>query len=58
MKGVTVNVVPISCWVTVEFARAQEVQPLLQNMLNPFYGTPILLPNANALLITDSVSNL
>ncbi len=42
----------------LEFARAQEVQPLIQNILNPFYGTPVLLPNANALLITDSISNL
>ena len=42
----------------LEFARATEIQPLLAGMLNPLYGGPILLQNANALLITDSVSNL
>jgi general secretion pathway protein D len=42
----------------LEFARAQEVQPMLQQILNPFYGGPILLVNSNALLITDSISNL
>jgi general secretion pathway protein D len=42
----------------LEFARATEVQPLLQNILNPFYGGAMVLPNANALLITDSISNL
>ncbi len=42
----------------LEFARAQEVQPMLAGMLNALYGGPILLQNANALLITDSVSNL
>jgi general secretion pathway protein D len=42
----------------LEFARAPEIQPMLAGMLNPLYGGPILLQNANALLITDSVSNL
>jgi general secretion pathway protein D len=42
----------------LEFARVQEVQPMLTGMLNPFYGQPVPLVNANALLITDSVSNL
>lgn len=42
----------------LEFSRAQEVQPMLQQILNPFYGGPILLVNSNSLLITDSVTNL
>lgn len=42
----------------LEFARANEVQGLLQPVLNAFYGGPVILPNANALLITDSISNL
>jgi general secretion pathway protein D len=42
----------------LEFARAPEIQPMLAGMLNPLYGGPILLQNANALLITDSISNL
>ncbi|MES2696846.1 MAG: secretin N-terminal domain-containing protein [Verrucomicrobiota bacterium] len=42
----------------LEFARAQEVSGLLTNMLNPFYGNPVPLLAANALLITDSISNL
>jgi len=42
----------------LEFLRVGEVVPLLQGMLNPSYGGPVQLPNANAALITDSVSNL
>ena len=42
----------------LEFARVQELLPLVSGMLNPFYGGPVPLPNANAVLITDSVSNL
>jgi general secretion pathway protein D len=42
----------------LEFARVQELLPLFANMLNPFYGGPVPLPGANAVLITDSVSNL
>lgn len=42
----------------LEFARAQEIQGVIQTVLNPFYGGPVSLPNANALLITDSISNL
>lgn len=42
----------------LEFARVQEIIPLFQGMLNPFYGGPVPLPNANAALITDSISNL
>ena len=42
----------------LEFARVQELIPLFSGMLNPFYGGPVPLPNANAVLITDSISNL
>jgi len=42
----------------LEFMRVAEVVPLLQGILNPFYGGPVQLQNANAALITDSVSNL
>src|SRR5688572_8356992 len=42
----------------LEFARVPELLPLFSGILNPFYGGPVPLPNANAVLITDSVSNL
>src|SRR5262245_17905485 len=42
----------------LEFARVQELLPLFSGVLNPFYGGPVPLPNANAVLITDSISNL
>ena len=42
----------------LEFARAQEIAPMLAGMLNALYGGPIVLQNANALFITDAVSNL
>ncbi len=43
----------------LEFARVQEIIPMLQaGILNPFYGQPVTLQNANAALITDSISNL
>lgn len=42
----------------LEFARAPEIQPMLAGMLNALYGGPIILQNSNALLITDSISNL
>ena len=36
-----------------------EFKPVLfAGLLNPFYGGPVALPNANAALITDSISNL
>jgi general secretion pathway protein D len=35
-----------------------EVIPLFGGLLNPFYGGPVPLQNANAALITDSISNL
>ena len=42
----------------LEFMRVAEFIPLLQGMLNATYGAPVPLPIANAVLITDSVSNL
>src|SRR5688500_6493385 len=42
----------------LEFARVPELLPLFSGILNPFYGGPVPLPNANAVLITDSISNL
>ncbi|MSU65949.1 MAG: type II secretory pathway, component PulD [Opitutus sp.] len=42
----------------LDFMRVAEVVPLLQGILNPFYGGPVQLQNANAVLVTDSVSNL
>ncbi len=42
----------------LEFIRAQETAPMLAGMLNALYGGPITLQNANALMITDSISNL
>lgn len=42
----------------LEFVRVAEVQPVLATILNPFYGGPVQLQNSNALLITDSISNL
>jgi general secretion pathway protein D len=42
-----------------EFMRVQEVVPMLQaGILNPSYGQPVILQNANAVFITDSISNL
>jgi general secretion pathway protein D len=42
----------------LEFMRIAELLPMLQGFLNPNYGGPVQLPNANAALITDSMSNL
>ncbi|MSU49628.1 MAG: type II secretory pathway, component PulD [Opitutus sp.] len=43
----------------LEFLRVGEFVPMVQaGILNPFYGGPVQLQNANAALITDSVSNL
>ena len=43
----------------LEFLRVAELIPMIQaGILNPFYGGPVQLQNANAALITDSVSNL
>ncbi len=42
----------------LEFARAQEIAPMLAGMLNALYGGPIILQNSNSLLVTDAISNL
>ena len=42
----------------LDFMRVQEFQGMIQNILNPNFGGPVILANANAALITDSVSNL
>ena len=42
----------------LEFMRVAEFAPMIQNIVNPFYGSPIQMPNANAIFITDTVSNL
>lgn len=42
----------------LEFLRVNEFVPLLQNILNLNYGNPVAILNANALFVTDSVSNL
>ena len=42
----------------LEFIRAAELLPLLQGFLNPNMGGVYQLPNANAVLITDNISNL
>ncbi|MBL9188181.1 MAG: type II secretory pathway, component PulD [Opitutaceae bacterium] len=42
----------------LEFARVQDITPLLGSVLNGLYGGPVLLQNANAMFVTDSISNL
>ena len=43
----------------LEFLRVAEFLPMIQSsILNPFYGQPVILQNANAMMITDSLSNL
>lgn len=42
----------------LEFARAQEVSGVIATSLNQYYAGPVVLPAANALFITDSISNL
>jgi general secretion pathway protein D len=42
----------------LEFLRTAEVVPLLQGILNPVYGAPVQLANANALLVTDTITAL
>ncbi len=42
----------------LDFIRVQDLAQMLQGILNPNLGGPVLLVNANALLVTDSVSNL
>jgi general secretion pathway protein D len=43
---------------TLEFLRAQEFFPMIGNLLNPQLGGAVLFQNANAALVTDSVSTL
>ncbi len=43
----------------LEFLRVSEFLPMVQaGILSQFYGAPVQLQNANALMLTDSVSNL
>ena len=42
----------------LDFLRVQEFQQMLQNITNPNFGAATPLLNANAILITDTVSNL
>ncbi len=42
----------------LDFLRVAEFQQMLNTLVNPTLGTPMPLPNANAILITDTVSNL
>lgn len=62
IKGSTLDLPPTGRVATkffqLEFARVQEVTQLLGGMLNGLYGGPVLLQNANAMFITDSVRNL
>ena len=42
----------------LDFARVAELQPILTGVLNPLFGGPQQVANANAFLITDSITNL
>ncbi|MBI5767376.1 MAG: type II secretory pathway, component PulD [Verrucomicrobia bacterium] len=42
----------------LDFLRVAEFAQMVAGILNPQYGGGVQLPNANALLVTDSVSNL
>ncbi len=42
----------------LEFLRVNDLQPLMQGVLNVQLMGAVLLPTANAVLVTDSVSNL
>lgn len=42
----------------LEFMRVAELLPMLQMILNPNTGGPVQLPNTNAVLLTDSITNL
>ncbi|PTX91649.1 secretin N-terminal domain-containing protein [Opitutus sp. ER46] len=58
----TLNLPPSSALASklfqLEFLRAQEFQTMLATLSNPNLGGQVLFPNANAILITDSISNL
>jgi general secretion pathway protein D len=42
----------------LEFLRVQDFQQMLQPILNPNAGGPVVMLNANAVLVTDSITNL
>ena len=42
----------------LEFLRVNDLMPLLQGVLNPALLGSVALPTANAVLVTDSISNL
>lgn len=42
----------------LEFARVDQVLPILAGVLNGLYGGPVMLQHANAAFITDSIRNL
>ncbi|MEY2882003.1 MAG: hypothetical protein RLZZ15_4383, partial [Verrucomicrobiota bacterium] len=42
----------------LDFLRVNEFAGLITGILNPTFGQPVQLPNANALLVTDSVTNV
>ncbi len=42
----------------LDFLRVQEFQSMLGTMTNPLFGQAVPLANANAILITDTISNL
>lgn len=42
----------------LDFLRVQEFQQMLGTMTNPLFGQAVQLPSANAIVITDTVSNL
>lgn len=42
----------------LDFLRVQEFQQMLQNVTNPNFGQATAMPNANAILVTDTISNL
>jgi len=42
----------------LEFLRVPEVFQMIQPLLDPYFGGPVQLLNANSLLVTDSISNL
>lgn len=42
----------------LKFLRVQEFQQMLGTITNPNFGQAVPLPNANAILVTDTISNL
>lgn len=62
IEGSTLNLPPSSKVASklfkLDFLRVQEFQPMLQNITNPNFGAAVPLVNANAILVTDTISNL